>query len=332
MSQLFTNNASGTLSVQAEIVDTTLTLQGSEGSLFPSPTGGDFFQVSLEDTSGNLEICTCTSRATDVLTVTRAQENTSALVFPTGSRVELRFTAATHDSFLQVYGGVMQGTLDMNNEVIQDPVITDGQINNTPIRGTDQGTGNELLVPTAGGDPTIGGNTIVHTGNDSSYALGATVLTGGEGLAAIGDLSASRTIDLDITELTALSGTAVAGDDDFLVYDTDASEHKRIPYQQAGVPVITDSGQTITPTDVQANSFFICTHSAAAIDFEIDTGVGEKGNIFIIQQSDATRQVTVGGTATINSAHAGPTSARQYSVLTALCTATDVWTVYGDGQ
>ncbi len=123
MTQLFTNNASGTLSVQAEIVDTTLTLQAAEGSLFPSPTGGDFFQCSLEDTSGNLEIVQCTSRSTDVLTVIRAQENTTALVFPTGSRVELRMTAATHASFLQVFGGVMQGTLDMNNEVLQDPPI-----------------------------------------------------------------------------------------------------------------------------------------------------------------------------------------------------------------
>jgi len=328
MSILFSNNASATLSVQAEIVDTTLTLQTNEGQLFPSPTGGDFFQCTLEDTSGNIEVVQCTGRATDVLTVTRAQENTTAKVFPVGSKVEIRTTAATFDEFVQQSGDTMSGELDMSSNVLRDAIVTDGEVRNAPIRGTDGGTANELVVPTAGGDPTIGGNTIIHTGNDSAYVPATRTLTGGEGIAAIGDLSANRTIDLDFNELTALSGTDVAATDEFAVYDADATAHKKIQYQSAGVPMITDSTAAITATDAQMNSMFLCTHNLAAITFNLNTGVGEKGNIVLIHQSDATYAVTVAGTATINSVIAGPSTTAQYNVLVCVCTATDVWTVY----
>lgn len=328
MSILFSNNASGTLSVQAEIVDTTLTLQTNEGQLFPAPTGGDFFQCTLEDSSGNIEVVQCTGKATDVLTVTRAQENTTAKVFAVGSKVEIRTTAATFDEFLQQSGDVMTGELDMGSNVLRDAIVTDGEIRNAPIRGTDGGTSNQIVVPTAGGDPTIGGNTIIHTGNDSAYVPTTRTITGGEGIAAMGDLSVNRTVDLSFTELTALSGTNVAATDEFAIYDADATAHKKIQYQSAGIPIITDSTVSITATDAQMNSMFLCTHAAAAITFNLNTGVGEQGNIVLIQQSDATQAVTVAGTATINSAITGPTTSAQYNVLVCVCTATDVWTVY----
>ncbi len=329
MTQLFTNNASGTLSVQAETGHTTLTLQSSEGSLYPSPTGSDFFQVSLEDTSGNLEICTCTSRSTDVLTVTRAQENTSALVFPTGSRVELRLTAATHDSFLQVYGGVMQGTLDMNNETLQDPLLTGGEIRNAPIRGTDGGTSNQIIVPTAGGDPTLGGNTIVHTGNDSAYALTTITFTGGEGIGTIGDLSANRTVDLAIDPLVVMNGNALLAADKALVWDDSSNSHKTITYDKAGLPIITNSSTNAVPTSAQVNAYWICTN-AATVNFDIDTGVGVPGNVILIQQGGAGVVDFTGGTATVNSPHTNDLTNAQYSVAVLFCTATDVWTLYGD--
>lgn len=239
MTQLFTNNASGTLSVQAEIVDTTLTLQSGEGSLFPSPTGGDFFQCSLEDTSGNLEIVTCTFRNTNDLTVTRAQENTVALVFPTGSRVELRMTAATHDSFIQVYGGQMQGELDLNNEILRDPLLTDGEIRNSPLRGTDGGTGNEIVVPTAGGDPTLGGNTILHTGNASgNYVPENRQVISGEGLTGGGTLAADRTLEFDFLSLNTMNAATLDENDGMVIYDATASEHKVITNQGAGTRII----------------------------------------------------------------------------------------------
>ena len=334
MSQLFTNNASGTLSVLLpnEAGPSTVSLQAGEGALFPNPTGGDFFICTVEDTSGNIEILLCTARATNDLTCSRGHESTTIQEFATGSRVEIRNTAATFDAFLQVAGGVMTGELDMNNNLLTDPLLTGGEIRNSPIRGTDGGTGNQIVVPTAAGAPTIGGNTIVHTGNDSAYVQTTFALTGGEGVAAIGDLSTPRTINLDINELTTIAGTDVLAADQFLVYDDANTLHKVVNYRSAGIPIIIDSGVTVTPTDDQMNSMFLCTHSAAAISFELNTTIGEKGNIVIVQQSDGTRQVTIGGTATINSAAAGPTTVQQFSVLVCVCTATNVWTVYGDAQ
>ncbi len=64
---------------------TSWTLAGGEGAKFP--TTGDF-HVTCE-----AEIVKCTSRSTDVLTVVRAQEGTSAAAHTSGKAVELRITA-----------------------------------------------------------------------------------------------------------------------------------------------------------------------------------------------------------------------------------------------
>lgn len=328
MTQLFTNNASGTLSVQAEIIDTTLTLQVNEGQLFPNPTGGDFFRATLEDTSGNVEIVNCTANGSDILTVTRAAETTTAKVFPTGSKVELRPTA-DHDSFLQVFGGVMQGELDMNNEQLTDPLIVGGEIRNTPLRGSDGGTANEIIVPTSAGPPTLGGNNILHAGTSPLVVFETRTFTGGEGIATIGDLTTDRTVDLAVNELATFDAGDLAGDDDFLVYDTSATEHKRVAYQDGGVRVVIDSGTTITPISAQNNSFFVCT-AATAIAFDVDIGVGKAGNFFIIKQ-DNIATVTIGGSATVTSA-IGTTTRVQNSILIMLCEDdSDNWTLYGDG-
>ncbi len=95
MAQLFTNNAEGTLSVAVSSAgQTTLTLNTGKGAKFPSPTGSDYCKVTIDDGT-NVEICICTSRTADVLTVTRGQEGTTAQSsFAIGSKVELRVTAA----------------------------------------------------------------------------------------------------------------------------------------------------------------------------------------------------------------------------------------------
>lgn len=329
MTQLFTNNASGTLSVQAEIGHTTLTLQSSEGPLFPTPTGSDFFQVSIEDTGGNLEICTCTSRSGDVLTVTRGQENTSAQVFATGSRVEIRLTAATHDSFLQVYGGVMQGTLDMDNNFLNDPNMSGGQIRNTPIRGTDGGTANQIVVPTAAGAPTIGGLTIIHAGNDGDYALGATLLNGSDGISAIGDLSEDRDVKLAVGALSTIEGNAVAADDRVVVHQNGSNTHKAVVYKEAGFPITPDSGTNPTPTSDQVNSYWVCSN-ASPIDFQLDNGVGKPGNVIIVQQGGAGIISFTSGSALINSAYTNDATKQQFSVAVFFCTSQNIWTLYGD--
>lgn len=91
-----TNNAIGRLTAGMSAVDTTATLVSGNGALFPTLGVGEFFPATIIRASDSArEVVKVTARSTDVLTVTRAQEGTSALVFIAGDRVELRLTAGT---------------------------------------------------------------------------------------------------------------------------------------------------------------------------------------------------------------------------------------------
>lgn len=89
----FANNAYGTLNASITNTDTSLTLSSGQGARFPSLGAGDYFYVTLIDTSNNLEIAKCTARSSDVLTITRGQEGTTARAYSVGDRVELRITS-----------------------------------------------------------------------------------------------------------------------------------------------------------------------------------------------------------------------------------------------
>jgi hypothetical protein len=89
----FTNNAISTLASGITNSDTSITVVSGGGTKFPSLTGGEYFRATLIDASNNLEIVKVTARSGNVLTVTRAQESTTARNFSTGDRIELRITA-----------------------------------------------------------------------------------------------------------------------------------------------------------------------------------------------------------------------------------------------
>jgi hypothetical protein len=74
------------------------------GALFPAVSGGNFFYATLTDSSNNLEIVKVTGRASDVLTVTRAQESTTARAYAAGDKIELRISAAVLNNFVQLDG------------------------------------------------------------------------------------------------------------------------------------------------------------------------------------------------------------------------------------
>lgn len=111
MVALFTNNAFSTLNAGITDSATSITLASGEGALFPAPTGSGYFYATLVDTSNNLEIVKCTSRSTDVLTVVRAQESTSARAFSAADRIELRLTAA---SLTELRTGITDSANDAN--------------------------------------------------------------------------------------------------------------------------------------------------------------------------------------------------------------------------
>lgn len=93
--QLFTNNANSTLAAGITDVATSLTLATGKGALFPSPTGGDFFMLTLTQAEAETswEVVKVTARTGDALTIVRAQEGTTGAAWGTGSKAELRVTA-----------------------------------------------------------------------------------------------------------------------------------------------------------------------------------------------------------------------------------------------
>ena len=78
------NNASSVLASAITDVATSLTVATGEGARFPSSN----FHITIDD-----EILLCTTRTGDVLTVTRAQEDTSAAAHGQGIAVRLNITA-----------------------------------------------------------------------------------------------------------------------------------------------------------------------------------------------------------------------------------------------
>lgn len=94
MSLKVTNNAFGTLNAGISNSDVTIVLEAGQGARFPVLGAGDYFYATLIDTSNNLEIVKVTARATDTMTVVRAQDGTSARAYNVNDRFELRPTAA----------------------------------------------------------------------------------------------------------------------------------------------------------------------------------------------------------------------------------------------
>lgn len=99
MSQaLFSNNATTTLATAIGPGTTTITVATGTGAEFPSPTGGDWFTVTLwaagSTTGTPNEIVRCTARTGDTLTVVRGQEGTTPASWSIGDTVANYPTAA----------------------------------------------------------------------------------------------------------------------------------------------------------------------------------------------------------------------------------------------
>jgi|13_taG_2_1085334.scaffolds.fasta_scaffold03557_4 hypothetical protein len=110
MSVKFSNNGHSTLAASLTNSATSITVASGHGARFPSLTGSEYFYATLIDSSNNLEIVKVTARSSDVLTVTRAQESTTARAYAIGDRIELRVTA--------------QGLIDIGATVADDAVAT----------------------------------------------------------------------------------------------------------------------------------------------------------------------------------------------------------------
>jgi hypothetical protein len=99
MNELFNNNAESEVASTFGSVATALTV--TDGSVFPSPTGDNFFYATLvkivAGRETEWEIVKCTARSGNTLTVDRAQDNTVSQQWESGDMVSLRVVAASLD-------------------------------------------------------------------------------------------------------------------------------------------------------------------------------------------------------------------------------------------
>lgn len=124
---LFANNASTVFASPVAPGDLTVQVAAGKGALFPSPSAGQACLVTFTDvaTQQTIEIALCTARSGDVLTVTRAQEGTSASAFDPGDLIEMRPTAGTMGSFVQQLQAQQQaGNYALDSGIANAMVIT----------------------------------------------------------------------------------------------------------------------------------------------------------------------------------------------------------------
>lgn len=128
--QLFKNNAYSELASDLLIGETTLAVPVGHGDRFPAISGSDFALLTLQDENNNIEIVKITSRpaGSDSMTITRAEEGTTARDWFTGDIVEMRLTVAGLAP-LQVFAGAATEA-DMR-AVLSVPTRTGGDASGT---------------------------------------------------------------------------------------------------------------------------------------------------------------------------------------------------------
>jgi hypothetical protein len=107
MTVVLANNVATTLAADLSAGAGSMFVASGTGSYFPVLVAGQYYYATLIATDRRMEIVKVTGRTGDMLTITRAQENTQAAAFQPGTRVELRITAqsirdAIYDDLAQV--------------------------------------------------------------------------------------------------------------------------------------------------------------------------------------------------------------------------------------
>ncbi|AXF51448.1 tail fiber protein [Erwinia phage Pavtok] len=119
MTVLLKNHARSTLATAVSSVDTLIRVRVGHGDMFPSPTASDeWFPLSIEDESGNIEVCRASLRNGDAISVQRGAEGSQARSFVAGAAVELRLTAGALAD-LKGMGGSGKVLLNVNDAKLE---------------------------------------------------------------------------------------------------------------------------------------------------------------------------------------------------------------------
>jgi len=95
MGVILKNNAVSTITTAISASDVGLAVAAGTGTLFPTLGASDYFYATLVSAGGTYEVIKVTARVGDTMTIVRAQEGTTAQSFASGSRIEVRVTAAS---------------------------------------------------------------------------------------------------------------------------------------------------------------------------------------------------------------------------------------------
>ncbi len=182
----------------------------------------------------------------------------------------------------------------------------------------------------------VGVTSLVQTQLDAKFAIADVPALAGAGLteaaevlavgAGLGIVINADDVQIEISALAAIEGNALdVSDDGYLVDDNGVP--KRMSFTDDGLLIVRDDTSARTLATVDMNTYVEC-NDASAFAVTLNTGVGKKGNIVVLEQLGV-GQVTVAGTATLNNAN-GLKTATRYSTLALVCKGSSVWTVIGD--
>lgn len=120
--ELYANNAYSILANSINNTVTTINVAPGTGSRFPSPTGDQFFRLTITGASSpntSIEIVYVTSRSSDAFTVIRGQEGTTAQSWSVSDLCANEPTAGMFNQFVQPFYGIDTGTT--NAYVVSTP-------------------------------------------------------------------------------------------------------------------------------------------------------------------------------------------------------------------
>jgi len=212
----FTNNAISTLASGITNSATSITVASGDGSKFPSLTGSEYFRATLIDASNNLEIVKVTARSSDVLTVTRAQESTTARAFSSGDRIELRITAQSLlDAATTLTSLVADLDLNSNNIIGTGAISCSGDLTIDTSTLKVDSTNNNVGIGTASPDS----GTKIHVEESSASLSSATAAS-----VALFERAGNAGISI---------GTANTGASTIFFQDTDSNTIGRVSYDHS---------------------------------------------------------------------------------------------------
>lgn len=215
MAQLFRNNAFSNLGASLTNVATTLTVTTGHGDRFPVVAAPDFFLLTLQDASNNIEIVRVTARTagSDSMTIQRAQEGTSARAWNIGDVVELRLTASALGPLSLLEGASTAASI---RTILDVPTRTGGDASGTWNISI---TGNAATATTTTGNAATATKLqTARTINGTSFDGSANITTANWGTArtiTIGNtgksVDGSSNVSWSLEEIGVPIPTAVAG-------------------------------------------------------------------------------------------------------------------------